>query len=173
MMLMIEPLIPALRRYACSLTRDPSSADDLTQDCLVRVISSWDQRRDEQHTRSWVFAILHNLAIDQIRRVRRRGPHVPIDDTDENAFAYASPQEEGLRHRDVMQALDSLPVEQRAVVLLVSVESMSYAETARVLNVPVGTVMSRLKRGRQRLRVALEGESNEDTVRGSHLRRIK
>jgi RNA polymerase sigma factor (sigma-70 family) len=174
MLTAIGPLIPGLRRYARSLVRDSSSADDLVQDCLERAVNHWQQRR-EVDARSWIFSILHNIAVDHIRRKTRRGRHIAIEDADdeETALAYAPPQEEAVRHTELLRALDTLPEEQRAVLLLVAVESLSYAEAARVLKIPIGTVMSRLARARERLMCALEGDSDNGTSRGARLRRIK
>jgi RNA polymerase sigma factor (sigma-70 family) len=163
---LLEPLIPALRRYARALLRDRSAADDLVQDGLERALARWHQRRADGDARSWVFAILHNLAVNRMRQSARRGPHLPLDAVEQPGLPPV--QEEGLRHGDLMRALAELPEEQRAVVLLVSVEDLSYAEAATVLGVPLGTVMSRLSRGRERLRQAMEGEA--ETPR---LRRVK
>ena len=154
---LIEPHIPALRRYAWALTRDPEGADDLVQDCLVRALSKWHQRRPEGSVRAWLFTILHNRFLSERRQRLRRGFHGPLEDA-ENEPAIEAGQERALAVRDLMEGLDSLSVEQRAVVLLVGVEDMTYDEAARVLSVPIGTVMSRLSRGRERLRRYLEGE---------------
>ena len=154
----IEPMIPALRRYARALLRDAELADDIVQDCLERVIARWSQRRDTDEPRQWTFAILHNLAVDAMRRRARRGVHLAIEEVDEREMAVAGQQEDGLRHDELVRALEALPPEQRSVVLLVSVEDMTYAEAARALDIPLGTVMSRLSRGRERLQRALDGE---------------
>ena len=174
MLAAIGPLIPALRRYARSLVRDGSNADDLVQDCLERAVSRWQQRR-EADARSWMFSILHNVAIDHIRRKERQGRHIPLQDAadEESALAYAPPQEEAVRHTELLRALDTLPQEQRAVLLLIAVESVSYTEAAQVLKIPIGTVMSRLAGARERLRCALEGDSGNGASRGARLRRIK
>jgi RNA polymerase sigma factor (sigma-70 family) len=173
MLMAIGPLIPRLRRYARSLVRDSNNADDLVQDCLERAVSRWHQRRDED-ARSWVFSILHNIAIDYLRQKQRRGRHLAIDNAaEESALAYAPPQEDAVRHAELVRAMGTLPEDQRAVILLVSIESLSYAEAAEVLKVPVGTVMSRLARGRERLRRSLEGESTDGMSGGARLRRIK
>jgi RNA polymerase sigma-70 factor (ECF subfamily) len=172
MMQLVEPLIPALRRYARALTRDRTAADDLVQDCLERAITRWGQRREDGDVRSWMFAILHNLAVNRMRQSARRGAMLPIEDASDAALSRPATQEDALRHRDLVQALGQLPEEQRAVLLLVSVEDLSYAETARVLGVPIGTVMSRLSRGRDRLRELMD-ETGSGKRRVSHLRRVK
>lgn len=154
----VEPLIPALRRYARALMRDRASADDLVQDCLERAISRWHQRRDGD-LRAWLFAILHNLAVNQFRRTASRGRHVPIDETNEDSFGEAASQEQKLMYQDVLAKLARLPADQRAVLLLVAVEDLSYAEAAKVLDIPLGTVMSRLSRARERLQQEIEGRA--------------
>lgn len=155
----IQPIIPALRRYARALVREHEQADDLVQDCLERVIARWGQLRKNESPREWAFSILHNLAVDGMRRSARRGIHVAIDDVDEHELIVAGRQETHLRQAELFRALEELPPEQRSVVLLVSVEDMTYAEAAKALDIPIGTVMSRLARGRERLQKALDGES--------------
>jgi RNA polymerase sigma factor (sigma-70 family) len=156
MLLQVEPLIPALRRYARALVRNRATADDLVQDCLERAVSCWQQRRDGD-VRAWLFAILHNLAVDQFRKTTARGRHVPIDETNEDNFGEAAAQEHRLMYQDALNKLARLPEEQRAVLLLVGVEDLSYADAAKVLNVPIGTVMSRLSRARERLQQEIGG----------------
>lgn len=157
----LVPLVPALRRYARALTRDRTLADDLVQDCLERAITRRHQLRDVGNLSTWLFTILHRMTIDRLRRdTRRHGPAgyaTPLDRLDENALAEAPSQENGLVHQDLLRALAALPEEQRAVLLLVTVEGLPYAETAKVLGIPIGTVMSRLARGRDRLRRLLDG----------------
>ncbi|MDB5503452.1 MAG: sigma factor [Tardiphaga sp.] len=166
----IEPLIPALRRYARSLLRDRSAADDLVQDCLERAVSNWSQRKDG-NARAWIFTILHNLAMTRLRRTSTRPRHVELDDAQEGAFAQAPSQEDGLRYRELLAALDRLPEEQKAVLLLATVEGLSYAETAGVLDIPLGTVMSRLSRARERLLKEMDGQQRVAPV--AHLRSVK
>ncbi len=171
MLRLIEPLIPALRRYARALLREHAAADDLVQDCLERAITRWHQRHTEGDVRTWLFAILHNLAVNQLRRTASRGPHVPINTADDTAVARSPDQESGLRYRELLRQVAELPLEQSSVLLLVSVEDLSYAETARVLNIPIGTVMSRLSRAREKLAQELHADAGAAPVR--HLRRIK
>jgi RNA polymerase sigma-70 factor, ECF subfamily len=156
MLLQVEPLIPALRRYARALVRNRANADDLVQDCLERAVSRWNQRRDGG-VRSWLFSILHNLAVDQFRKTATRGRNVRIDETSEDDLSDAAAQEHRLMYQDVLNGLARLPEEQRSVLLLVAVEDLSYADAAKVLNIPVGTVMSRLSRARERLQQEIEG----------------
>lgn len=152
----VQPLIPALRRYARALLHDREDADDLVQDVLERVTLHWHRRRKADSTRSWLFAILHNLAIDRMRR-RARGRGEPLDGVPDARLAAPPQQEAAIEHRQSLALLSLLPADQRSVLLLVGVEELSYAETARVLGVPLGTVMSRLSRGRERLRQLAAG----------------
>jgi RNA polymerase sigma-70 factor (ECF subfamily) len=147
---LIEPLIPGLRRYARAWLRDATTADDLVQDCLERAVGSWRQRHGDA-VRPWLYAILHNLLVDHGRRQARRGTTVAIDAIDDAALAIPAEQSAGIEHNDLMRALDLLPPDQRAAILLVSVEDLSYGDAAAILGVPTGTLMSRLSRGRDRL----------------------
>ncbi len=169
MIALIEPLIPALRRYARSLMGDAAAGDDLVQDCLEKAISRWRQRRSDGNARSWLFTILHNLAVSRLRQRQRRGAHVSIDDLDDSALIVAPSQEHVRSGHDIAAALDALPEEQRSVILLIAVEDLSYAEAADVLGVPIGTVMSRLSRARQRLLKIMESDPEALPV----LRRVK
>jgi RNA polymerase sigma factor (sigma-70 family) len=172
MLLQVEPLIPALRRYARALLRNPTAADDLVQDCLERAVSHWQQRR-EGNARSWLFTILHNLAVNQFRQSASRGRHVTIDETNEDDFGQEAVQEQTLMYRDVLDKLAKLPDDQRAVLSLVAVEDLSYAEAAKVLNIPIGTVMSRLSRARERLQQEIEGTADETSRNVLKLRSVK
>lgn len=172
MMRLVEPMIPALRRYARALLHERDLADDLVQDCLERVIARWHQRRDDGDTRKWVFAILHNLAMDRLRQNAARAAHLPLDEVSETALATRATQEDGLRYCEVLRALDELPAEQRSVLLLVSVEDMSYAEASRVLGIPTGTVMSRLARAREKLLRLMRAGNSAPQPRPA-LRRVK
>ena len=158
----LGPHIPALRRFARALLRDADAADDLVQDCLTRAIARWHLRRDEGALRPWLFTILYNLFASGRRTLNRRGgPTLQVEDWDSVMPSVDGRRlaEEQLTQRDLLRGLDSLPPEQKAVVLLVGVEDLSYEEAARVTGVPLGTVMSRLSRGRERLRRFLEGEA--------------
>jgi len=163
---LLEPHIPALRRYAWALLRDGDAADDLVQDCLERALARWRLRRRDGNLRAWLFTIQRNLFLSGLRRGRRRGPDVDIDALAAVPSAEAS-QDSELMRRDVLAELDALSEEQRSVLLLVAVEDFSYAETARILGVPLGTVMSRLSRARAAMRRRLDSGS------GAVLRRVK
>jgi RNA polymerase sigma-70 factor (ECF subfamily) len=169
---LIEPVIPALRRYARTFVRGAADADDLVQDTLERAISRWHQRRSDGETRTWLFTILHNLAVNHLRRAARRGREVPLDDAGESDVAVPSTQEDALRRDDILGAVGQLPDDQRSVLLLVSIEDASYTEAARILDIPIGTVMSRLARARARLMKQLEEQGQPASDR-PHLRRVQ
>jgi RNA polymerase sigma-70 factor (ECF subfamily) len=168
----VEPMIPALRRYARGLVRDTEAADDIVQDCLERVVANWSRRRGE-NARSWVFAILHNLAVNRLRQDARRGASLPIEDAPEASNARAPTQEDTIYGHEVMAAVDRLPPDYRSILLLVSVEDLSYAEAAKVLEIPLGTVMSRLSRAREQLRTVLETKPAGAAAGGPYIRRVK
>jgi len=145
--------IPRLRRYARALTGDASAADDLVQDTLERALVKQNLWREGTDLRAWLFTVMHNVFVNQVRSAAFSRT-VQLDD------ALADQPQEGsdrLEIRDLDAALQALPEDQRAVVLLVGLEQMSYDEAARVLEVPIGTVMSRLSRGRERLRRLMQG----------------
>jgi RNA polymerase sigma-70 factor, ECF subfamily len=172
MLLLVEPLIPALRRYARALVRNHATADDLVQDCLERAVGRWHQRR-EGDPRPWLFTILHNLAVNQFRQAKTRGQHVTIEESSESDLGEEAVQERKLMYQDVMNKLARLPEDQRAVLLLIAVEDLSYADAAKVLNIPVGTVMSRLSRARERLQQEIEGTANAAPANVVPLRSMK
>ena len=148
--------LPRLRRYARALVGERAAADDLVQDTLERAWTRIAQWQPGSNLRAWLFSIMHNLRVDQMRR-----PAVnttPLDDAGIDLPARAT-QSDHLEVRDLAAALARLPEEQRAVLLLVALEEMRYAEVARALDIPVGTVMSRLARGRERLRALLDAEA--------------
>lgn len=145
--------IPRLRRYARALTGEAVRADDLVQDTLERALGKW-SLWGAGNLRAWLFSIMHNLFVNQARSPRL--VDYPGDDALPDLPTRAT-QNDALELRDFAHSLSRLPEEQREVVLLVALEDLSYGDTAKVLGVPVGTVMSRLSRGRERLRALLEG----------------
>jgi RNA polymerase sigma-70 factor, ECF subfamily len=164
--------IPRLRRYAKALVFDVSVADDLVQTTLERALTHWhqfDQRRDIV---VWAISIAHNAYMDECRRNARMplAEHVERDNVSASQADVAAPPgpDIGLR-LDVLAALRQLPAEQRDPLLLVSLEQLSYAECAEALHIPVGTVMSRIARGRTALRALLDGRPVEST---RNLRRV-
>jgi RNA polymerase sigma factor (sigma-70 family) len=172
MLSIVEPMLPTLRRYARGLLRDIDTADDIVQDCLERVVSNWQRRRNDD-PRTWVFAILHNLAINRLKQQNRRGYAVPIEDLPERSYSVAASQDDTIFGKEVLAALDRLPPDHRSIILLISVEDLSYAEAAKVLGVPVGTVMSRLSRAREQLKTLLEQPSTKSESERPHLWRVK
>jgi RNA polymerase sigma-70 factor, ECF subfamily len=150
----IEAHIPGLRRFARALVRgDRERADDLVQDSLERALSRWHLRRSEGDVRGWLFTILYNRFLSEQHRQQRRGVHDTLTEASESELPQIrGGQDDALEHRDLLRGFAALPEEQRSVLLLVAVEDLSYEQAARVLGVPIGTVMSRLSRGRERLR---------------------
>ena len=149
-------VIPRLRRYARALTGDRNAADDLVQDTLERAWSKFHLWRRGSDLRAWAFTIMHNVHVNQ---VRARASSLAVSLDEDNADAPVRPtQTDMLEVRDIDASLQRLPIEQREVLLLVALERMSYQETASTLGIPIGTVMSRLSRGRERLRHLLAGE---------------
>jgi RNA polymerase sigma-70 factor (ECF subfamily) len=167
----LEAVVPRLRRYARALTGHREAADDLTQDTLER---AWNKRALWQpgtDLRAWMFTVMHNVFVNGTRRAR---PSVSLDElgADEAGPAPSASVETGVVLAELARALALLPAEQREVLLLVGLEQFSYAEASEVLGVPIGTVMSRLSRARERLRILLE-TGGTGTERAALLRRIK
>ena len=146
--------VPRLRRYARALAGNRDDADDLVQDTLERAWAKSALWNGVSDMRAWLFSIMHNQHVDGIRRPKLAT--VMMDD-DTPEVAMAPTQGERLAVLDLQVALDLLPVEQKEIVLLVALEDMAYAEIATTLGIPIGTVMSRLSRGRERLRALMEG----------------
>ena len=154
--------LPRLRRYARALVGDRAAADDLVQDTLERAWSRVAQWRQGSDLRAWLFSIMHNLRVDQLRRPGLKT--LPMEDGDFAMPARAT-QSDRLELNDLESALARLPEEHRAVLLLVAIEEMRYDEVAATLGIPVGTVMSRLSRGRERLRLILDGRQPSTNLR--------
>lgn len=148
--------IPRLRRYARALTGDRFQADDLVQDTLERALGKFFLWRKTGRLESWLLTIMHNVFINQIKTRTRRPPETVLDEMTIEP-ATRGGQSDQLEVRDLDSALNHLPIEQREVLLLVALEELSYEETAKILDIPVGTVMSRLSRARERLRQLLDG----------------
>ena len=158
-------LLSSLHRFALWLTRDPGSADDLVQATVERALGRQRQQREAQSLRAWLFTILYRLFLDGKRRERLHArwlgwfgatpEHVPLAaDTERVVMAQAD-----------LQAFAALRSEQRALLLLVSVEGLSYKEVAETLGIPIGTVMSRLSRARAALRELTDGATPGPTLR--------
>jgi len=156
--------IPRLRRYARALLRDREAADDLVQDSLERAFSRLDNWRSGDSPQRWLFTIMHNLFIDQKRRVVRREVLSLSQDV---ADSMVSPptQFESVVSREVFEALQAIAPERREALLLVAVEGLTYAEAATVLGIATGTVMSRIARAREELRASLDDAARRRTIR--------
>jgi RNA polymerase sigma-70 factor (ECF subfamily) len=155
--LMLEQ-IPHLRRYARALVRDVDKADDLVHDCLVRAISRADQWQRGTNLRAWLFTILYNNFISDVRRYAVRPRTLANDDQVVNLSVKAT-QEAAIELGELKRAIGELPYEQRITILLIGLEGMSYEEAADIMGVPIGTVRSRLSRARTALRHTTSGPS--------------
>lgn len=156
--------IPRLRRYARFLLRNPQAADDLVQDTLVRAVAAVDSWQPDSNMRAWLFTIMKNVMRNDFRRAKNADIHVGEEIDNHPATAVDGNQESRVALSDLQRALDCLPAEFKQVVLLCAVEGFQYEEVAAILNVPVGTVRSRLSRGRAALRAAMAGRRATDPV---------
>jgi len=147
-------LIPRLRRYARALVGERSSADDLVQDTLERAWAKLHLYRRGTDLRAWLFTVMHNVHVNRVRATRVNDP---LED-EMPELAQRGTQPDALLVRDLDRAIARLPADQRAVLLLVTLEEMSYEEVARTLGIPIGTVMSRLSRAREKLRAMMLGQ---------------
>ena len=148
---LLEPQIPRLRRYARALTRDTQRADDLVQDTLVRALVKQDRWEPGTNLRAWLFTLMHNQYVNNVRRANRETGTIDIDDVSSSLVATTDPTASRQLY-ELERALGQLAAEQREVILLVGLEGFSYEDAAKILAVPVGTVRSRLSRGRESLR---------------------
>ncbi|MFN7087680.1 MAG: RNA polymerase sigma factor [Burkholderiales bacterium] len=155
--------IPRLRRYARALTGERAAADDLVQDTLERACNKLHLWRRGSDLRAWLFTIMHNVFINQLR-ARRAVADLPLNDEIMELPSRGS-QVDRLEIRDLDAALARLPDEQREVLLLIALEQLSYEETAKTLGIPIGTVMSRLSRARERLRCIMAGLPETATLK--------
>ncbi len=163
---LLEAEIPRLRRYARALTRDVSRADDLGQSCLTRAVAKQHLWQPGTDLRAWLFTILHNQHVNDVRRAVREGVNVTVEEMAPVLTVYSNALAT-LQLRDLEVAIDKLPQEQRQVILLVGLEGMRYEEVALILQVPVGTVRSRLSRGRDQLRRLMD-MGDEPVTRVAH-----
>ena len=145
--------LPRLRRYARAMVKDRATADDLVQDTLVQAWARMSQWREGSDLRAWLFSIMHNLRIDQLRK-----PGLDMSELEDeySESTMRETQSDRLEVKDLENALQRLPEDQREILLLVALEDLSYQEVAQALGIPMGTVMSRLSRGRERLRLILQ-----------------
>jgi RNA polymerase sigma-70 factor (ECF subfamily) len=156
---LIELEIPRLRRYAMFLARDPEKADDLVQECLVRAIDNIDKFQPGTNIRSWLMTILHNIFVNE---TKKRRPLLTQDGVIERATPIEGGQEARHQMRDVQRAFEALSWQHRQIIWFICVEQMDYNEVARQLDVPVGTVRSRLCRAREHLKQLMELENGNE-----------
>jgi RNA polymerase sigma-70 factor, ECF subfamily len=163
----LENELPRLRRYARALTRNGTKADDLVQDTLTRAIQKehlWEPGTD---LRAWLFTIMHNQSVNQLRHTMRENATVDLHAYSHALVARTDPTA-SRQLREVERALAELPQEQHQVILLVGLEDMSYEDAASILNIPVGTVRSRPSRGPESLRKLMEMEDSLATRAAEH-----
>lgn len=150
--------LPTLKKYALKLTKCAHLAEDLVQDCLARALSRRHLFHSEANIRPWLFTVMHNLYISNCRQATVRSSFV------KGQLAIASEGREAVQEHivdlgKVHRAINTLPKEQRDVIVLVTIQELSYQEAATELGIPIGTVMSRLARGREKIRSALKTAS--------------
>lgn len=156
----LSECLPALGRFAMSLTRNKDRANDLVQDTVERALKKA-HLFDGTNLRSWMFTICRRVFLNQIRSQKSRGVAVPVEDAPQAALSIAQNQETTMYFNDVMEAFQRLPLNDKVVISLVVMEGLKYEEVAQLLNIPIGTVRSRLSRARARL----EGMVNADDAK--------
>ena len=149
--------LPGLRRYATALVGSISAAEDLVHDCIERALRRSDSLLDSERMGAWLRSILHNLYLDEKRRDKGRGIGIDFTEMD-NELALSAPPNDRALATDLVRAMSSLSADHRQILLMVGLEGLSYREIAMELNAPLGTVMSRLARARERLRAAMEDD---------------
>ena len=157
---LLQEQIPRMRRYALSLTRNHDRADDLVQSALVRAIAKQHLFKPGTNLRAWLFTLLHNQHVNEVRRSVNQGVSINIEDASKDLVAVADTSAPRLL-KELDEAIGRLPIEQRQVILLVGLEGMAYEEVAAILMVPIGTVRSRLSRGRAALRQLMEIDEDQ------------
>jgi len=163
----LEREIPRLRRYARALTRNMVLADDLVQETLMRAVHKQHLWQPGTDLRAWLFMIMHNQYVNQVKRIMRDSAIIELNECARSLVATTDPTA-SRQLRELERALGELPEEQREVILLVGLEGMSYDQAAAILNVPVGTIRSRLSRGRGALRKLLGVEERRPTTAAEH-----
>jgi RNA polymerase sigma-70 factor (ECF subfamily) len=153
---LLESEIPRMRRYARALTRNTAKADDLVQSSLVRALEKQHLWEPGSNLRAWLFTILHNQHVNDVRHSLRQGSLRPVEDA-EPVWSVEPVADASLQLRDLQRAINTLSHEQREVLLLVGLEGMRYEQVANILDIPVGTVRSRLSRARTTLRLLMDG----------------
>ena len=153
----LNAVLPALRRFAISLTRNEDRADDLVQDSVERSLLKAEHFEPGTNLRSWIFTVCRRIFLNQIRKQKSQGVSVELDDAPQAKLSEAAPQTSALAFKEMAGHFDRLPLRDKVVLSLVVIEGMKYEEAAAMLNVPVGTVRSRLSRARNRLKALVDG----------------
>lgn len=154
----LNDVLPALRRFAISLTRNEDRADDLVQDSVERALLKSEYFEKGTNLRSWLFTVCRRVFLNQIRKQKSRGISMELDDAPQSRLASEAPQGAAIAYNEMAEHFERLPIRDKVVLSLVAVEGMKYEEAASMLEVPVGTVRSRLSRARARLKTMVEGE---------------
>lgn len=154
-----------MRRYAMALTNDPSRADDLVQDALERAIRKRHLVGQRGRLRGWLFKVLYNVFLNGRREAEKARRHVPIDTVEHPSLSVQPHQEHQVAYVEIIRALHELPPDQRAAIALVALEDMAYDEAAEVLGIPIGTLRSRISRGREALRGISAGYARHRLIR--------
>lgn len=166
----IEELIPAMRRFARGLTGREDVADDLVQDALAKAISKIDRFEEGTNLKAWLFRIVRNTQIDEVRKIQRRGVHLDVDDPEAVQLSVQGSQFSAVELTEFRRAFAKLSDQDKEVLLLIGMEGHSYEEVSGMIDVPIGTIKSRLSRARDRLRKAmLEPVSPRATARSPRL----
>ncbi|MEN3202114.1 MAG: sigma-70 family RNA polymerase sigma factor [Atribacterota bacterium] len=168
---LLIPELPALFRTALRMTRNREDAEDLVQEAVTKAFAAFDRFEEGTNFRAWIFKILTNTFINNYYRLRDRQKVPSLEEMEEEtsfqpSFEGITPEEvllNTLTREDILRAIESLPLEFRTVVVLVLIEGFSYKETAEILDIPIGTVMSRLHRGRRMLQKLLWEYSMQKT----------
>jgi RNA polymerase sigma-70 factor (ECF subfamily) len=164
---LLESEIPRMRRYARALTRNTAKSDDLVQSSLVRALEKQHLWEPGSNLRAWLFTILHNQHVNDVRHSLRQGSLRPVEDA-EPVWSVEPVADASLQLRDLQRAISTLSHEQREVLLLVGLEGMRYEQVANILDIPVGTVRSRLSRARTTLRLLMDGAKSANNRWNEH-----
>lgn len=154
--------VPVLRRYARALVHNKTDADDLVQDCLVRALSKMHLFQPGTNLKAWLLSIVHNIFLDGTRKAKRTRDFVTAVTSMEHGNVTRPNQFHRIELMDISTALAALPAAQRSTLLLIALQGLSYEETAKITGVPVGTVRSRLSRGRSSLTLMMNGTICEE-----------
>jgi len=157
----LNECLPALQRFAMSLTRNGDRANDLVQDTVERALNK-SHLFDGANLRSWMFTICRRVFLNQIRSQKTKGVAVPVEDAPQSALSQAQNQEMTMHFSDVMSAFERLPLNDKVVLSLVVMEGLKYEEVAELLDIPIGTVRSRLSRARSRLDGMISANDEEE-----------